>query len=476
MPPLSTTLFLEVGPGFFRVLTGKYPAIYLDALEALERAVQFTSSLSKSESLDVVADVLRLHPEFIARDEFPEAGADAATLHEQAALILRRLVETGWLYEPPRADWQRIVYFSANGEILLAALRQIAKGEPAQFTDKLQLACTQLLNPDAFTGNPYADLEACLDNVRQGLRELRQMENGVARHTRNLLAAATLQENLAVLYDQFSESFGHACYRELVRAKLPTHIHNARLRLRQLSASERIVGLMQREHLRRSPECEPMVTAAAVRLKLDELDRLLESVGPQAEELDRRAADFARRAFARVRYLQEVSSGQRDKVQQLFAWIDEHHAGARFSELPDTLDLPALLICEAEILSADSLRKLALRRQAGEIEPLGDDLTDADRDAASKELEKTMRESVNILRANRFVARLPGPSGTKLSLTQLPLDKREDIVDLIACLLHAESRDAIYSLETERIAMDTADPPQYLRSGYYIEALVLEKR
>ena len=38
------------------------------------------------------------------------------------------------------------------------------------------------------------------------------MQTAIERHTRQQLAAATLKENLAVLFDQFAERIGHACF------------------------------------------------------------------------------------------------------------------------------------------------------------------------------------------------------------------------------------------------------------------------
>ncbi len=461
---------------FFRVLSGPQAPVYVDVLDALEVALQSAGSLPRSEALEIVSDVVRIHPGFAVSDEFPDAAAEASTLSGLSGLILRRLVETGWLHEPPRPDWQRIVHFSPNGEIVIEALRQIARGQPAQFTDKIQQACAQLLNPDQFAEDPFANLEACLASVRQGLRELRQMENIVARHTRSLLNASSLQENLSVLYDQFSETFGHACYRELVRAQLPTRILKATRSLDEMAQSERILEAMQRERLRRSPPCDFATAAAEVRLKISELGRLLSSVGPQADELDRRAADFARRAFARVRYLHEVSSGQREQVQRLFSAVEAQFQGERLTDLPDSLALPGILMLEADILSADSLRKPPLRREPGELEAIGDDLSETERDAAVREIEDTLRDSMNVLRANRYVSRLDGPVGTQWTLADLPLHSDDDLADLVACLLHAGSRDAAYELETERMTRDTSEPSRVHRLGYDIEELSLKKR
>ena len=41
------------------------------------------------------------------------------------------------------------------------------------------------------------------------------MQKNVEQMTKRQLAAQTLRENLAILYDEFSEAIGHSCYREL---------------------------------------------------------------------------------------------------------------------------------------------------------------------------------------------------------------------------------------------------------------------
>src|SRR5882672_8001627 len=105
MISLAVNLYREVGREFFRLLAGESARFYLDALDALERAGQSAGSFSRVDALEIVEEVLRGHPEFLVRVEFPDARVEAATLQGQAGLILRRLVETGWLHEPPRPDW-----------------------------------------------------------------------------------------------------------------------------------------------------------------------------------------------------------------------------------------------------------------------------------------------------------------------------------------------------------------------------------
>lgn len=475
---LAEQLFREVTPAFFGVLASPNARIYLDVFDELERVLSSSGSLSYEEAQETTTEVLRARPEFSAADEFPDA-TELATLSGQASLVLRRLFETGWLHMPPRSDWRRIVTLNPNGEILLAALRQIARGEPAQFTDKIQVACGALLNPDAFTEQPYSDLEGCLDNLRRGLRELRQMETSIARHTRHLLAAQTLRENLAVLYDEFSENIGHACYRELVRSQLPTRLLRARRRLDSLLSDEVLLEKMQRERLQRAPQTDATSALNEVRLKLDEFSRLLDSIEPQADEIDRRAAEFARRSFARFRYLQEMAGGWRDKVQDIFDWVQHQHVGRRFSDLDESSGdppLPELLIPDTGLLSGDSLFTPRLRRSLAEIEPIGDDISDEQRDAALAEMEANLRDSLHVSRANRFVEELPGGSGARFTTAEMPIRTDDDLADVIACLLHADSRDAQFAIHVPRVEEDLAASEHDRKAGMVLERFVLEKR
>jgi hypothetical protein len=302
------------------------------------------------------------------------------------------------------------------------------------------------------------------------------MESGISHHTRRLINAKTLKENLQVLYDEFSATIGHACYRELVRSQLPTRILRARRRLDELAEDEHTLRSLQREYLHRSPVVEPALAAVHVRNKLDDLARMLDSVIPQADAIDKRAAEFARRAFARVRYLQEISTGRRESVQALFETIDANLAGVRLNEIPDTIWLPALRIGEVGILSGDALRNPPLRRQAGEIEPIGDELSDSDREEAWRKVQDNVRDNLNVLRANRFVLNLPGESGAEFPIEGLGLRNDDDIADLVACLLQASARDASFGVHTQRAVDDVAEPQLHRAAGYMIEDLRIIKK
>jgi len=473
MLSLATGLYSEITPDFFRILSGVNARIYTDALDALAHEMG-GAGLSRQEAVEIVTQIVERHAGF-REEEAPDE--DMQSPRGQANFLLNRLLQTGWLSEPLRPDYQRILYLERQGEIQLDALRRIAAPDAASFTDKLWSVCAALANPEAFSDQPWSDLETCLDNARMGLQELRGMQKSVERMTKRQLAAQTLRENLAILYDEFSEAIGHSCYRELVRLRLPIRVRQARQRLEQIEGDAGLMERMQKEVLRRRTTEDPAHAMSLVRLRVNELFQLLEAIEPQAEQIDQRAADFARRSFARFRYLQEVGGARKDQVQKVFEALNERFAGQRLSEIDQPEAFPDLTVGEAGLLGGlESLYLPRKARAAGEIEPIPEESDPADLESCLREMEANLRDSLTALRANNFVKNLGLRRGEKRSLADLPLRTDDDVADLASVLLHAESDDAAYRIQTSREESPETTPPTVLKAGYAIEDFLLRKR
>lgn len=484
MSGLSDQLFREVRPDLFRVLAGDLRRLYVDALDALEReASQRNQGLERAEALALVEQVVEQHSDL--SDITDELITTATTNRERARAVLDTLRSTGWLQEEERSDWQRLIIFEPNGTILLHALRRIAFPEAAVFSDKLVNVCATLsrggeVNLDALQDDPWAQVETCVDNLQAGLTELRGMQKSIERHTKQQLAATSLKENLALLYDQFAERIGRTCYAQLVHARLPTKLSETRRALEELSNHPDLLSRMQSEVMRREPAFSAEAAMSRVRLRINELEEMLLQIEPLADAIDRRTAEFARRSQARFRYLQETTSENRARVQVFFETLNLHFSGQRVADIDALgLEFPTLAIHDSRILGGlESLYTPRLRRASGEIEPLEDeDPRYADR--ALAQLESNLRDSLTVSRANHFVSALPGEKGTTWSSSDLlrsHVRNDEDVADLIACLLHAKSADAKYEVQVPRRDSESDTSEFDPKLQYRIERFNLVKK
>lgn len=479
MSALAANLFREVRPDFFRILASPLASLYVDALDRLEHeAVQRNHGLDRGEALALVEQVVEQHAEVHGATD--DAIELAATPREKARIVLETLRSAGWLLEEERSDWQRLIYFDPNGVLLLQALRKIAFPEAAVFSDKLVSVCVTLINRDVLAEQPWAQIESCVANLQTGLAELRGMQKSIERHTKQQLAASTLKENLAVLYDQFAERIGRTCYAQLVQARLPSRLADARRAMDELETDPDILAKMQTEVMRRTQALSPETAMAHVRLRLNELGELLDQIEPLADAIDRHTAEFTRRSQARFRYLQETTSENRARVQQFFETLNQHFASRRVREVDSLgIEFPVLLLHDTRLIGGlESLYTPRLRRTAGEIEPL-EDSDSGQLDRALAQLESNLRDSLTVSRANHFVTALPGKRGARWNSSDLLRDhvhNDEDVADLIACLLHARSADAQFEIQVPRHDAE-ADASEFDgKLQYRVERFILLKK
>ncbi|MFD2255444.1 Wadjet anti-phage system protein JetA family protein [Luteolibacter algae] len=482
---LSTALFRETrGAGFFRVLTGGNASFYIDVLSALEQeSSDRPDGMSREEVILLIIETLERHPDFVLEDEVHETEAGEtdgqSQPREKARALLDFLLKNHWLDEPPRRDWRRMIHFDAHGATLITALRKIAWPEAAVFTDKLVAVCGMLNDETELTERPWQMVESCLANVREGLNELRAMQKSVQRFTRRQLEEETLRGNLEVVFDDYSEQVSHACYAEMVRARLPLRLPEAVRRISErLMADADALAEMQTEVLRRHPEITSSLARATVLNSLDELISLVERVLPMADEIDRRTADFTRRSLSRFRYLQDVSGERRTEIKATFEVLNRLLTGKRItqsaSELPD---LPEFRVPSVKLPAGlDSLYNPPARRAPIEQDAFEDSAEEGDREAGLSGMGKALRDSLSIQRANSFVKSLEGTKGDRIQSADLDITGEGGFTDLISLLLHAESAEARYRLEPERILSEDASPPLDSLEGCKVERFSIIKK
>lgn len=468
---LSSSLYTEVrDPAFFRVLAGRNAPTYVDVLDALDReCTERPDGLERNEAVEIIAEILSKHPEFQPEIEdeaetAPDLLIATLPLREAARRVLDHLSRCRWLEEPPRKDWRRRLYFDAHGATLIAALRQIAHPEAAVFTDKITAVCAALANEAEIIERPLQTLDVCLANTRQGLGELRTMQKSVQRLTRRQLEEGTLRGNLELVFDDYAEQVAQGAYAELVRARLPVRLPDAVKRIGERFLDDGgAMAEMQTELLRREPHLSAETARAKVRQRLDELAHYLDLVLPMADEIDRRTADFTRRSLARFRYLQDVTGERRSEIRSFFERVNHQLHSKRMSSAWEIPALPALRLPETRLPAGlDSLYNPPMRRPPAEQTALDDDVTDAERDAGLRDMARALRESLSVRRANAFIETLPGGKGSRISSADLPIASEDNLTDLIALLLHAESSEAIYVLRSTRSeepdVVPTVDP------------------
>jgi len=470
---LGSTLFSELSPKFFGILTGSNARLYVDVLDALEReAPARGDAMDRAEALAIIDRILLGGSTFT-----PEAGEEDETEGQPSSMILRRLIAAGWLEEEKHSDYRRTIYLEPAAQTLVSAFRTMVSQSIASFTGKLRLVCDRLAAlryPHSRSELIWEELKSCLDQTRAGLRELRLIRKQVERYAQRQLRTSTLTETLDIIYKEFSQLITQQCYRELIHARLPERLREAMEGLAALEQDDLALQKLREDFLRATPgeEHSPREVIDAI----EELSLALGDVEPCADRVDVSTADFARRSRSRIRYIQDVGSARRQQIKVIFDYVRDHLSGTRLADLEEKLTLPDLRLADSGLVGDASLARGRRVAGPGARRPVPPALTENDCEESLREMDRNMRNALRLDRANRFVDGLELKSGERVSSQEMAIRTEDDILDVISCLVFASAGGAHYRLETGR----TAHPDQPVafdhKADFAIERFEVEKK
>jgi hypothetical protein len=473
MPYLGSSLFAEIPTNFFGILTGPNARLYLDVVDAIEREMP-----SRGDAMEW-AEVIEIIDGVLAAGVVLEAEGDEVAVESEqpSSRVLRRLVATRWMEEEKRSDYRRVLFLEPSAQLVLEALRTIVSQSVASFTGKLRLVCDRLaaLRFDHSRMELiWEELKSCLTETRSGLRELRNIRKQVERYASRQLRTATLAEALDIIYNEFSTLITQQCYRELIHARLPERLREALEGLTALERDDLALQRLSEDYIRTNNE--PGRAAPKILRTIGELSQALGDVEPTADRVDTSTADFARRSRSRIRYIQDVGSSRRQQIKTIFDFVREHLEGVRFSDLEERLTLPPLRMIDAGLLGTSSLARPRRAGAAAMRHQVALPLSDDEREESLREMEKNMRNSLRLDRANRFVEQLQLMSGESMISDRMSIHTEDDLLDVISCLVFAPAGGAAYRLRTNR-ELHPSDPVLMDRKGeFFIERFEVEKK
>ncbi|MFN2475178.1 MAG: Wadjet anti-phage system protein JetA family protein [Chthoniobacterales bacterium] len=471
---LGSSLFSELDPGFFRILTGPNAGLYIDVIDALEREMP-----TRGDSLDYAEAIAIIEACTESRSLHPEEEVHSDDPIHAPSLIYRRLVAANWLEEEKHSDYRRTVFLDPAAQTLLEAFRSIISQSIASFTGKLRLVCDRLAElsaPHSRSELIWEELKNCLAQVRSGLRELRLIRKQVERYAGRQLKAVTLAEALDLIYNEFSQLITQRCYRELIHARLPERLREAMAGLTALEQDDLALQRMREDFLRTRMEIDPGRAMSEIVRTIEELSIALGDVEPTADRVDTSTADFARRSRSRIRYIQDVGSARRQQVKIIFDYVREHLPAPRLSDLEEKLALPRLRLAEIGLLGKVSLSPARHPASRLSRKPVAAELTEEDREESLREMDSNLRNALRLDRANRFVDRLDLQSSQTIRSGALPIQTEDDILDVISCLVFAPAAGANYRLNLDRTTQASEPIAFDSKAGFEIERFELEKK
>lgn len=424
--------------GFFRPLSRRTAAIYIDCAARLLESVDEGGQLRHAEARVIIREVLSEHA---ATPLDEDEGGGLRDHNQRAAQFFHKLIEARWL-EPRRLSLdEHFVLVTPPLRRLVSLLYDLASQNAADLKDfaaTLRSLCGDLVEPAALDPNRLGPedmrqtVRDLLDRARRAEDQMHMVETLILRQEEAQRASLSPQETLQRFLVDFHAGDHMLCYDALQEAGLLPRLGRARSAVHD-ALHDPLTRQRLADGLAKHYDCDPVTAFGRAERWLADLEKLVARIPVKQRLIDGRMADFARLSDARHRYQTEMRGRRPEQVKAYFAAAAEQYAFRTFASLADEPGLP-FLAARVEILhGTDALSTGRRPRQPVSLD-LAPPPEDADNEAAREEIRRRNLTVLTPQRAVRFIEHYLPAKGDRLSTEQFRLHVEDDLLDLLSVL------------------------------------------
>ncbi|MBE3551953.1 MAG: hypothetical protein IMX06_03695 [Kyrpidia tusciae] len=392
----------------------------------------------------------------LVREDEPEPGS----LSGRAHALVRRLIETGWLYAITDSDgFGETLVVPRYASILLDALHAVV--EPAQ---QRHNALVYSIYSNLRTANDERDefmlqaLQSAHDATIALRENLRTLLHNIHTYYQNLHLREDVRELLAEHFDSYQLSVAIAAYHPL---KTFDSVYRFRPRILQILRDWLgLPSLLQQMAAALKQQREDLDDTAArgeiVRL-IHFISDTFESMDDLLREIDHRNTAYNRASVERLQYLLNSDRDIKGKLVQLLRSLPPWHSQVGSAQLEAMRELP---LYEVHYLDPEALYSEPVRRERGQPQPLR--RPSGAEDAAFEQEARELMERANALfsqqRIAEFILSQMDERG-RLPTPVMRLDEWDDFIRTIVAVVRGDEPEMPYVIEWDEASRSVVVGP-----------------
>ncbi len=453
-------LFQIVSEDFFKPLTGKYKAVYIDCLELIYST--YKTELSYGVDKEVILGKLvayfdEVSGEAMTFDDETEVASDSRA---KANATLRTLKRCHWIEEEAGSDYTTRVNLFDYAATMIESFEKIIKNDEMEYQSVISQIHGTLQNPEAYA-KPYEYIiKRVSENTDELISGLKKLNTMIKKRIDEITRDKTAQEIVEDFFG-YHKDIGSKAYHRIKTSDNISHF--------RLGIIENLRGLLEDEEIFRKSvngfmeiEQEDDRPRAEDRLK-EKIHYMISSFNNYdeiIEEIDTRHTKYLSSAIARATFLLNHSNNTEGRIKGILSFLAEEINQDETINLNDESDesLSAVFsIFPQNFLDGDSLYVVPVTRNFGIPQVLDQSLglTKEERDLKKRALYEKNKRRFSKANINRFVLEALGGEKSRLAST-LPLKDSRDFIRIIFISLFGREPTSSYTTKPlkERISIN----------------------
>lgn len=460
---MNMNLFQIMPEDFFKPLTSKHKAIYIDCLGIIYNTYQ--TELSFGVDKEIVLEELRYYFDdqsseeiVFDEDEASEIARDSGT---KANAILFRLKNCGWIEYEISKDHRVNVNLFDYAITMIESFNKIVQNEEIEYQSLVSQIHGILLNKEAYK-KPY---EYIIKPVGQNTEELigglKKLNTNIKKHIEGITNEKTAGEIIHDFFD-YHKDIGSKAYHRIKTSENISYFRTSIIEKLYYILEHKdifhgaVLGYMeieQEEDLERAGDLleEKILNVIVALRKYDDI----------ITEIDYKNTKYMGSAVARAKFLLSNTNNAEGKISNILRYMTEEFNNDRDLDLWHDLDddfLKIFNIFPQGYMDNDSLYTMPISRKMYKPEQFSQKLglSQEEREQRKRILQEKNNNRFSRKNINSYIDQVLKGRKTVLAST-LPLESRRDLIRIIFISLYGNDKKSSYKITKTNRVIERAD-------------------
>ncbi len=443
-------LFQIIPEDFFKPLTSKYKATYIDCLRMIYNT--YKTELSFGVDREVIITEFEHYfdneagSDLVFDEDDNEVAGDSRA---KANAILRRLKDSGWLEYELDYDHRVKVNLFDYAATTIESFNKIIKNEELEYQSLVSQIHATLLNQEGYA-KPYEYIiKRVVENTDELIVGLKKLNTNIKKHidaiTNEKTAGEIVQDFFVYHKDVGSKAYHRIKTSDNISYFRSTIIEKLNFILNDEQVFKRSVqGFMEVEQITDQSEAQN-----SLRASIKSIISAFRNYDDIISEIDYKHAKYMGSAVGRAKFLLNNTNNAEGKISKILKYLAEEFNREEGINLQDDVAddlLEIFSIFPQSFIDSDSLYVVPISRKVSLPEVLSDNLGISAEERALRKftMQERSRNRFSRKNINVYVEELLKDSDSILAST-LPLVTKRDLIKLIFISLYGRDKKSMYS-------------------------------
>lgn len=460
---INMNLFQIMPEEFFKPLTSKHKAIFIDCLGIIYNTYQTELSFGVDkeiilEELENYFDNQSSEEIVFDEDETPEIATDSGT---KANAILFRLKHCGWLEYEMSKDHRVNVNLFDYAITMIESFIKIVQNEEIEYQSLVSQIHGILLNKEAYK-KPYEYIiKPVVQNTEELIGGLKKLNTNIKKHIEGITNEKTAGEIIRDFFG-YHKDIGSKAYHRIKTSENISHFRTTIIeKLNYILGNKDIFNIAVLGYMEIEQEEDQERVGGIIEEKILHVIAAFRKYDEIICEIDYKNTKYMGSAIARAKFLLSNTNNAEGKISNILRYMTEEFNNDPELDLYNELDddfLKVFNIFPQGYMDNDSLYTMPISRKMYKPEQFSQKLvlSEEEREHRKRILQEKNKNRFSSKNINSYIDGVLKGRKSVLAST-LPLESKRDLIRIIFISLYGNDKKSSYKVTRTNTVIERAD-------------------